>query len=116
MAPTRDIQQVQLEHVELSMVIDCFGDRAIVEVTLPEAIALTHLEQLSGISQQTILRDLPRPFFRIDCAGRFLLTGIVGDPKVRFTLRKAVIPQACDIVSHAVRELLGLAPVSVVPS
>ncbi len=90
------------------MVVDCFGDHRIVEVNLPHPPEIADLKRLTDVGRQTILSDLPRPFFRIDCPGRFLLTGIIGDPKVRFTLRQAALTKAPKIVSQAVRELLNL--------
>ena len=62
---------------------------SIVEVLLPEGLTVEDLDRLSGVESKTILQDLPRPFFRIDCPGRFLLTGIVGNPKLRFTMRRS---------------------------
>lgn len=116
-AGQREVTQVCLGELPLTLISDCFGDHRIVEVTLPQPIALTNLQYLSHVSQCTILKDLPRPFFRIDCNQRFLLTGIVNDPRLRFTLREAAVPQAQTIVLQAVAELLQVSslPVNAVP-
>ena len=108
MTSTREVERFHLENLDLVMVVDCFGDHRIVEVNLPQSMALVNLKRLTNVERQTILHDLPRPFFRIDCPGRFLLTGIIGDPKVRFTLRQATLAKAREMVTQAIRELLNL--------
>ncbi|MEM6254790.1 MAG: hypothetical protein AAF821_17885 [Cyanobacteria bacterium P01_D01_bin.156] len=110
----REITQVCLGELPLTLISDCFGDHRIVEVVLPRPIALKNLQNLSHVSQCTILKDLPRPFFRIDCSQRFLLTGIVHDARVRFTLRETAVSQARLIVLHAVAELMQVS-LDVVP-
>lgn len=105
MAFYREIESLQVQKLEIVIVSDCFGDRRIVEVFLPENITGINLDRLSGVQQKTILHDLPRPFFRIDCPGKFLLTGIIGDRKLRFTLRQNVVKQSREIVIQALSEL-----------
>lgn len=107
MEATRETEHRHLAEGTLTMVSDCFGDRKIVEVILPRAIALADLDRLSNVTEQTILHNLPRPFFRIDCVGHFLLTGIANDPKIRFVLRQSAVSRSRAIVLQAVGELLG---------
>ena len=98
-------ENIKIDNLEVLMVTDCFGDKRIVEVFLPQTILLSHLDKLSGVKTKTILQDLPRPFFRIDCPGRYLLTGIIGDRKLRFTLRRVVVDKSRIIVLQAISEL-----------
>ncbi|MEM6449587.1 MAG: hypothetical protein AAF703_04645 [Cyanobacteria bacterium P01_D01_bin.105] len=107
-ASQRKVSQVNLGEIPLILISDCFGDHRIVEVTLPRPVTLADLPNLSNVSQCTVLKDLPRPFFRLDCPQRFLLTGIANEPRVRFTLRAAAITQAESIVLQAIAELMGL--------
>ncbi len=100
-----EIENIKIDNLEILMVTDCFGDKRIVEVFLPQAILISNLDKLSGVESKTILQDLPRPFFRIDCPGRYLLTGIISDRKLRFTLRRAVADKSRIIVLQAVSEL-----------
>lgn len=112
MNPVSTTETLRIDALDIVMMIDCFGDHRIVEVTLPDPVPLEALQRLTGVGQQTVLRNLPKPFFRIDCPGRFLLTGIVGTSKVRFTLRQAALENAREIVLSAVYELLALDPVT----
>ena len=112
MNPVSTTETLRIDTLDIVMMIDCFGDHRIVEVTLPDSVPLEALQRLTGVGQRTILMDLPKPFFRIDCPGRFLLTGIVGTPKVRFTLRQAALEHAREIVVSAICELLALDPVA----
>lgn len=75
---------------------DCFGGERIVEVRLPAPVSRAAIDRWEG--DKTVLWQLPRPFFRIDVPGLYLVTGIVGEPVVRFTVRLRVRDQA---VEHA---------------
>lgn len=103
----RRVQRLCIGGVELRAVADCFGDHRVVEVSLPRGVRAEDLERVTCAGTRTVLKGLPRPLFRLDCGGAFLLTGIVGDARVRFTLRRAAVSRAEQVVARAVAELLG---------
>lgn len=86
---------------------DCLGGERIVDVELPAPVAAAQLERVEGVTARTVLDGLPRPFFRLDVAGRFLLTGILGEPRVRFTVRRALREDAIDVALAASRRMLA---------
>lgn len=105
MDSTREVENINFLNLNITLITDCFGEHRIVEVFLPRSIAISDLEKLPNVSSKTILQDLPRPFFRVDCPGKFLLTGIIGDGKLRFTLRRAVASTSRDIILQALSQL-----------
>ncbi|MEC7524155.1 MAG: hypothetical protein VYE22_30015 [Myxococcota bacterium] len=84
---------------------DCLGGERIVEIELPRPVRLEDLDRIEGVETRTVLAHLPRPFFRLDVPGRFLLTGIVSDPRVRFTVRMAVRDRALELALEAAERL-----------
>ena len=104
----REIENLSIDNLDISMVTDCFGDKRIIEVVLSQGVLIPDLDKLSNVGNKTILEDLPRPFFRIDCPGKYLLTGIIGDRKLRFTLRRVVADKSREIVLQAISELYGI--------
>ncbi len=85
---------------------DCLGGDRIVEVELPRPVLLGDLDRVRGVGRREVLSSLPRAFFRLDVPGRFLLTGIVGDPRVRFTVRLAMRERATEVALEEVDHLL----------
>lgn len=86
---------------------DCLGGDAIVEVTLPRGLQASDIERVEGAATRVVLADLPRPFFRIDVPGRYLITGILSEARVRFTVRRALSDRASQVALEAAREMLG---------
>lgn len=93
--------------IELLLTRDCLGGERIVEVRLPRGVEVSDLDRIEGVNSRVVLSHLPRPFFRIDVPGRFLVTGIVTDPRVRFTVRMAVRAQAVELALAAADRMLG---------
>jgi hypothetical protein len=85
---------------------DCFGGDRVVEVELPEPLAEEDLARLPGAGKPTVLRSAPRPFFRLEVPGAFLLSGVFGDRRVRFTVRLARRDDALQLVADAAARLL----------
>lgn len=85
---------------------DCLGGERVVEIELPRPVRLEDLDRVEGVDSRTVLTHLPRPFFRLDVPGRFLLTGIVEDPKVRFTVRMAVRDEALALALAAAERMI----------
>ncbi len=80
---------------------DCLGGERIVELRLPRAVGLADLDAVEGVATRIVLENLPRPFFKLDAPGRYLVTGIVGDDRIRVTvrlaLRDAAVPTALEV-------------------
>lgn len=85
---------------------DCFGGERIVEIRMPAAVTLEALDRIAGA--RTVLSQLPRPFFRIDVPGHYLVSGILGDTLVRFTVRLAIRDDAVEHALAGARRLAGL--------
>lgn len=85
---------------------DCFGGERIVEVRLGGPVHADVLDRLGG--QKTVLAQLARPFYRVDVPGKYLVSGILGDSVVRFTVRLAVRDQAVELALDGARTLAGL--------
>ncbi len=86
---------------------DCLGGDRIVELKLPRAVALPDLDRVDGVVTRVVLSELPRPFFKLDVPGRFLLTGIIGDPRIRVTVRLSVRDRAVPTAIDVARSLLA---------
>ena len=86
---------------------DCLGGERVVELQLPRPVRSDDLARVDPGARCEVLSELPRPFFRVDVPGRFLLTGIVGDARVRFTVRLALRDRALDTALAAARALLA---------
>ena len=84
-------------NLEVLVQRDCLGGERVVEIRLPTPVDLEALDRVEGVTKREILSNLPRPFFRLDVKGRFLLSGIIGDPKVRFTVRLALRDTAVEV-------------------
>ena len=85
---------------------DCLGGDRIVEVIFPRGVTEHDLERLQGVKSRQILHQLPRPFFRLDVPGSFLVSGILSERRVRFTVRLSVRDRAVDIVHRAAIQLM----------
>lgn len=88
---------------------DCLGGERIVEVMLPRGMQLEDLDRLQLEGRREVLDHLPRPFVRYDVPGHFLITGIVSDPRVRFTVRLALRDRAVEVALEASRKMMGVA-------
>lgn len=88
---------------------DCLGGERVVEIELPRPVALGDLDRLENVTRREVLDHLPRPFFRIDVAGQFLLTGILFSPHVRFTVRLARRESAREVAIAAAKRLVNVA-------
>jgi len=86
---------------------DCFGGEVLIEVTLPRGIERADLERVRGAASLEVLDGFPRPFFRIDVPGRFLLTGLLLTTSVRVTVRQVHRDRAFEVAQEAARELMG---------
>jgi hypothetical protein len=86
---------------------DCLGGDRVVEVELPRPVLIADLDHVRGVGRREVLLSLPRPFFRLDVPGRFLVTGILGETRVRFTVRLAVRDRATEIALEEIEHVLG---------
>ena len=93
--------------MEVVLTRDCLGGDRIVELQLPRGVALADLDRVEGVTSRTVLAELPRPFFRLDVPGAFLLTGIVGEPRVRFTVRLAARERAVELARETASRWLA---------
>lgn len=85
---------------------DCLGGERVVEVELAEGLRREPLERLTAVDGTLLILDsLPRPFARFDRPGFFLLTGILGERRVRFTMRLAHRESATQTALEVAREL-----------
>ncbi len=85
---------------------DCLGGERVVEVELPRPVNLEDLDRVEGVAHRVVLEDLPRPFFRLDVPGRFVLTGIISGREVRFTVRLAVRERAEELALSTCERML----------
>ncbi len=88
---------------------DCFGGDVLIDVTLPRGVERADLDRVAGAVSREVLDGFPRPFFRIDVPGRFLLTGLLLTTSVRVTVRQVHRNRAADLAQEAARELMGTA-------
>lgn len=86
---------------------DCLGGERVVELLLPRPVTMEDLERVEGVARREVLTQLPRPFFRLDVPGRFLLTGIVGDALLRFTVRLAARETALELASRTAQRMVA---------
>jgi hypothetical protein len=93
--------------VEVLVTRDCLGGDRIVELRLQRPVQESDLDRVNGVTERVVLHQLPRPFFRLDVPGKFLLTGIVGDPRLRFTVRLAVRDDAVGMVTDVARRMIS---------
>ena len=82
---------------------DCFGGERIIELRLAAPITEEGLDRLGG--QKTVLRQLPRPLYRVDVPGHYLVSGILGDDVVRFTVRLVARDHAMEFALAGARKL-----------
>ncbi len=93
-------------HPEVVLMRDCLGGDRVVEIELAEGLRREPLERLSATEGALQVFDsLPRPFARYDRPGFFLLTGILGERRVRFTMRLAHRENAKETALDVAREL-----------
>jgi len=88
---------------------DCLGGDRLIEVQLPRAVALLDLDRVEGCTQRTVLSSLPRPFFRLDVPGSFSLSGIIGERRLRFTVRLAVRERATELALATCEHMMSRA-------
>lgn len=93
--------------IELLVQRDCLGGERVIEVRLPEPVQELWLSQIEGGATPVILRSAPRPFFRVDVPGSYLLSGVVGDRRVRYTVRVARRNEARALATAGARNLVG---------
>ncbi|MEW5850607.1 MAG: hypothetical protein AB2A00_17610 [Myxococcota bacterium] len=86
---------------------DCLGGERVVELQLPRPVRLEDLDVVEGVVHREVLTSLPRPFFRLDVPGRFLLTGIVSDPRLRFTVRMAARERAVELALETAQRMVA---------
>ena len=85
---------------------DCLGGERIVDVELPRPVRQADLPLLDGI-KVTVLDHLPRPLFRVEVPGRYLVSGVIGELRVRFTVRLAVRDRAEALALEGARSMVG---------
>lgn len=90
---------------EVVLMRDCLGGERVVEIELADGLRRDALERLDGSGTLMVLDSLPKPFARYDRPGFFLLTGIVGERRVRFTMRLAHRDRAEETALAVAREL-----------
>lgn len=78
-----------------------------IEVLLPRPVQLDDLDRVLGVTQRTVLSSLPRPFFRLDVPGSYVLTGILTDRRVRFTVRLAVRDNALELALSTCERMMA---------
>lgn len=93
------------EDLEIVIQRDCLGGERVVELLLPRAPVEEDLGALVGASSVQILRTAPRRFFRVDVPGKYLVTGILSDRRVRFTVRLAQREHALELAMDGGRRL-----------
>lgn len=102
---SRDGREVQEPEIEVLVQRDCLGGERVIEVRLPTPVSEAALASIEGGGDPVILRSAPRPFFRVDVPGAFLVSGIVGDTRVRYTVRLARRVEAREIAVGSARRL-----------
>ena len=85
---------------------DCLGGERIVDIELPRPVQVADLDRIEGYTTRTVLEKLPRPLFRVEVPGRFLVSGVIGDARVRFTVRLVVREQAQQLALEAAEKML----------
>lgn len=86
---------------------DCLGGEKVVDIELPRPVAAEDLDRFSGVRIKQIFSSFPKPFFRLDVTHRFLVTGVIGESIVRFTVRQSVADAADEVARAGAAELLG---------
>ena len=74
---------------------------------LPRPVQRDDVRRLEARGQFHILEDLPRPFYRLDVPGEFLLTGIVSSARIRVTVRLAQRERALAIATEIANALVA---------
>ena len=97
------------DSIEVLLQRDCHGGQQIVELRLPRPVTLEDLGAVEGVQTRVLLSDLPRPFYKLDAPGRYLVTGILGDPRVRVTVRLARRAEAVPIALTVAKAMLAAA-------
>lgn len=86
---------------------DCLGGEKIVDIELPRPVAAADLDRLRDVRSRQVFESFPKPFFRVDVEKRFLLTGVLGEAQVRFTVRVNIAQAADEVALAGAHELLG---------
>jgi hypothetical protein len=96
---------------ELQIVVqrDCLGGERIVEVLLPRPVDEAGYRRLGQLGAAVLFSALPRPFFRVEVAGAYQASGVLGERRVRFTVRVTARERASAIVQEACRRLASAA-------
>lgn len=85
---------------------DCLGGERLVDIELPRAVRREDLLRLEG-QKITLLDHLPRPLFRVDVSGKYLVSGVLGERRVRFTVRLAVRDRAEELALDGARRMVA---------
>jgi hypothetical protein len=67
---------------------DCFGEETMISYSLPKPADDQFLEIIGRLYSVELFQEFPRPFFRCNVQGHFLLTGVIGLDKIKITFRK----------------------------
>lgn len=93
--------------LELLLLRDCLGGERVAELQMPRAVELADLDRVAGVVTRVVLHSLPRPFFKLDVPGHYLITGVVGDRRLRVTVRLALRNSAAEAAVAVARAMLG---------
>lgn len=93
--------------MRIALTKDCLGGERIVDIILPRGVRTEDLDRIRGAARKLVLEHLPRPLFRIEVPGRYLVSGAVGDARVRFTVRLALRDEATDAAQTEARHMIG---------
>lgn len=86
---------------------DCLGGDKIVDIELPRAVDAADLDRLTDVRSRQVFTSFPKPFFRVDVERRFLLTGVLGEALVRFTVRHSLAEAADQVALAGAHALIG---------
>lgn len=89
--------------VEVVVLRDCLGGQRIVELMLPRGPGEADIEAMANGGEIQVLRTAARPYYRVDVPGFYLITGILDDPRVRFTVRLSQRERAVELALDAVK-------------
>jgi hypothetical protein len=67
---------------------DCFGEETMISYCLSKPADSLFVENIRKLFPIELFQEFPRPFFRSNVSGHFLLTGVIGLDKVKITFRK----------------------------
>lgn len=67
---------------------DCFGEETMINYTLTKPADSSLLEMIKKNYTVELFNEFPKPFFRSNNFGRFMLTGVLGLDLIKVTYRK----------------------------